>query len=40
LGAVLREQPSIQSKNTFKLSRGKKVLSIESKGIWQIVEAG
>jgi len=38
LGAVLREQPSIQSKKTFKLSRGTKVLSIESKGIWQKVE--
>jgi hypothetical protein len=33
LGAVLREQPSIQSKKTFKLSRGTKVLAIESKGI-------
>lgn len=40
LGAVLREQPSIQSKKTFKLSRGTKVLSIESKGIWQKVESG
>ena len=40
LGAVLREKPSIQSKNTFKLSRGTKVLTIASKGIWQKVEAG
>jgi len=40
LGAVLREQPSIQSKKTFKLSRGTKVLVIESKGIWQKVESG
>ena len=37
---MLREQPSIQSINTFKLSRVTKVLRIESKGIWQKVEAG
>ena len=40
IGAVLRAQPSIESKNTFKLSRGTKVLAIGSKGIWQKVKAG
>ena len=40
LGAVLREQPSIQSKKLTKLSRGTKVLALEVKGIWHKVEAG
>ena len=40
LGAVLREQPSIQSKKLTKLSRGTKVLALEAKGIWHKVEAG
>ena len=40
LGAVLREQPSIQSKKLTNLSRGTKVLVVESKGIWQKVESG
>ena len=35
MGAVLREQPSIQSKSSFKLKRGTKVLPLVSKGIWQ-----
>ena len=40
LGAVLREQPSIQSKKLTKLSRGTKVLALEVKGIWHKVVAG
>ena len=40
LGAVLREQPSIQSKKLTKLSRGTKVLALEEKGIWHKVIAG
>ena len=40
LGAVLREQPSIQSKKLTKLSRSTKVLAIEVKGIWHKVIAG
>ena len=40
LGAVLREQPSIQSKKLTKLSRGTKVLALDAKGIWHKVEAG
>lgn len=40
LGAVLREQPSIQSKKLTKLSRGTKVLALEAKGIWHKVVAG
>ena len=40
LGAVLREQPSIQSKKLMNLSRGTAVLSMESKGIWQKVVSG
>jgi len=40
LGAVLREQPSIQSKKLTKLSRGTKVLALEVKGIWHKVIAG
>ena len=40
LGAVLREQPSIQSKKLTKLSRGTKVLALEAKGIWHKVNAG
>ncbi|MCH2288278.1 MAG: SH3 domain-containing protein, partial [SAR324 cluster bacterium] len=40
LGAVLREQPSIQSKKLTKLSRGTKVLALEAKGIWHKVIAG
>ncbi len=40
LGAVLREQPSIQSKQLTKLSRGTKVLALEVKGTWHKVVAG
>ena len=40
MGAVLREQPSIHSKSSFKLKRGTKVLPLVSKGIWQKVKAG
>ena len=40
MGAVLREHPSIQSKNSFKLKRGTKVLSLVNKGIWQKVKTG
>ena len=40
LGAVLREQPSIQSKKLTKLSRGTKVMALEVKGIWHKVIAG
>ena len=40
LGAVLREQPSIQSKTLTKLSRGTEVLAMETKGLWHKVEAG
>ena len=40
LGAVLREQPSIQSKKLTKLSRGTKVLALEVKGIWHKVIVG
>lgn len=40
LGAVLREQPSIQSKTLTKLSRGTEVLYMETKGLWHKVEAG
>ncbi len=40
LGAVLREQPSFQSKTLTKLSRGTKVLALEAKGVWHKVEAG
>ena len=40
LGAVLREQPSFQSKTLTKLSRGTKVLTVETKGIWYKVIAG
>ena len=40
LGAVLREQPSIQGKTLTKLPRGTEVHAIETKGIWQKVEAG
>ena len=39
LGAVLREQPSIQSKTLTKLSRGTEVLAMETKGLWHKVEA-
>ena len=40
LGAVLREQPSIQSKTLTKLSRGTEVLAMETKGLWHKVKAG
>ena len=40
LGAVLREQPSIQGKTLTKLSRGSEVFIVDTKGIWQKVEAG
>ena len=40
LGAVLREQPSIQGKTLTKLSRGTEVHAIETKGIWHKVESG
>ena len=40
LGAVLREKPSIHSKTITKLSRGEKVLAMETKGIWHKVDAG
>ena len=40
LGAVLREQPSFQSKTLTKLSRGTKVLTVETKGLWYKVIAG
>ena len=41
LGADLREQPSFQSKTTLtKLSRGTKVLTVETKGLWYKVIAG
>ena len=40
LGAVLREQPSIQGKTLTKLPRGTEVHPIETKGIWHKVESG
>ena len=40
LGAPLREQPKISSKVLTKLSRGTKVLSKETKGLWEKVEVG
>ena len=40
LGAVLREQPSIQGKTLTKLPRGTEVHAIETKGIWHKVESG
>ena len=40
LGAVLREQPSFQSKKLTKLSRGTKVLTVETKGNWYKVQVG
>ena len=40
LGSQLREQPKISSKVITKLSRGTKVLSKETKGLWQKVEVG
>ena len=40
IGALLRDHPSIVSKNYFKLKRGTKVLTLESKGIWQKVKTG
>ena len=40
LGAVLREQPSIQGKTLTKLPRGTEVHAIETKGIWHKVIAG
>ena len=38
LGAKLREHPKISSKVLTKLSRGTKVLSKETKGLWEKVE--
>ncbi len=40
LGAVLREQPSIQGKTLTKLSRGSEVFIVDTKGIWHKVESG
>ena len=40
LVAFLREQPLIQSKTLTKLSRGTKVLTVETKGLWFKVIAG
>ena len=40
LGAVLREQPSIQGKTLTKLSRGSEVFIEDTKGIWYKVESG
>ena len=40
LGAPLREQPKISSKVITKLSRGTKVLSKETRGLWEKVEVG
>ena len=40
LGAPLRDQPKISSKVLTKLSRGTKVLSKETKGLWEKVEVG
>ena len=40
LGTPLRDQPKISSKVLTKLSRGTKVLSKETKGLWQKVEVG
>ena len=40
LGVDLREQPSFQSKTLTKLSRGTKVLTVETKGLWYKVIAG
>ena len=39
-GAPLREQPKLSSKVLTKLSRGTKVLSKETKGLWEKVEVG
>ena len=40
LGTDLREQPSFQSKTLTKLSRGTKVLTEKTKGLWYKVIAG
>ena len=40
LGTPLRDQPKISSKVLTKLSRGTKVLSKETKGLWEKVEVG
>ena len=40
LGTPLRDQPKISSKVLTKLSRGTKVFSIETKGLWEKVEVG
>ena len=40
LGAPLRNHPKISSKILTKLSRGTKVLSKETKGLWEKVEVG
>ena len=39
-GAPLREQPKLSSKVLTKLSRGTKVLSKETRGLWEKVEVG
>ena len=40
LGTPLRDQPKISSKVLTKLSRGTKVISKETKGLWEKVEVG
>jgi len=40
LGSPLRDQPKIGSKVLTKLSRGTKVFSKETKGLWEKVEVG
>ena len=40
LGAQLREHPKISSKVLTKLSRGTKVFSKETRGLWEKVEVG
>ena len=40
LGAPLRDQPKINSTVLTKLSRGTKVLSKETKGLWEKVDVG
>ena len=40
LGTPLRDQPKISSKVLTKLSRGTKILSKETKGLWEKVEVG
>ena len=40
LGSPLREQPKISSKILTKLSRGTKVISKETSGLWEKIEVG